>query len=97
MPKPACISCQRFLRPHKNGVYFIESAPKDGVRAAPGHADPGLWYPYKVWCGDLWKCQGCGVEIIMGAGLQPVAIHHMKDFVQTINNTGACDIVINDC
>jgi len=81
MLKPICVSCQRFYRPERNGVRFIESMPKPGVvRAAPGTSAPEQWQPYKLWVADLWKCHGCGHELIMGASRVPMVEHYQPDF-----------------
>jgi hypothetical protein len=62
-PRPIhCVRCERDLIPYKNGVFLIEMA----------------WHPrqvYKIWCADLWKCPGCGVEIISGYGNNPTRQH----------------------
>ena len=75
MPKPACVKCQRFLRPHRNGVWLLEGKPAVNG-APPGTSSPDHWLPYKLWIADLWRCEGCGVEIIHGYGHQPV----MEDY-----------------
>ena len=71
MPKPVCVKCQRFYRPHRNGVHILEGKP-NGVRVPPGTSRPELWEPYKVWMADMWKCQGCGHELINGFGHSPL-------------------------
>jgi hypothetical protein len=56
---PACVSCKRFFRVKKNGVFLATSA--------------------FVHAGDLFVCDGCGVEIIAGYGKEPVAEHWDHD------------------
>lgn len=85
--KPICMTCQLFYRPHRNGTYFTESM----------HDNRGVWKPYKVWVGDLWKCKGCGHEIIVGVGFCAVSEHYMDDFDEIRQRTGAKGININDC
>lgn len=75
MPKPACVKCQRFFRPHRNGVWVLEGKPAFNG-AQPGTSDADNWKPYKMWIADLWRCEGCGTEIIYGYGHNPV----MQDF-----------------
>ena len=97
MVKPICVSCQRFYRPKKNGVYFIEAMPKAGCeRAPPGTTAPHMWTPYKLWVADLWKCNGCGHELIVGASREPLAEHYDPDFVaMCASRPLAC--TVNDC
>jgi hypothetical protein len=93
--KPICVPCQRFFKPETTGFSFVEAKPIKNF-ALPGTADPAAWVPYKLWRGDLWKCQGCGSEIVVGVGNGPVS----QDYLPTFND----DIVkhesklqVNDC
>lgn len=95
MPKPACPKCQRFYRPKKNGYAFIEAMPVGGVRAPPGTEAPEMWKPYKLWVGDLWACEGCESEIIIGA-LHPVAEHYQTEFAAQVARLQP-ETTINDC
>ncbi len=79
--KPICVPCRRFFRVQKTGKYFIEGMPTER-HAAPGTAQPELWKPYKLWSGDLWKCEGCGAEVIVGTGRDAIAEHYQPDFVE---------------
>ncbi len=93
MPKPLCVSCQRFYRPKRNGTYVAEMMPsKPG--ALPGLMEPKLWVPYKVWVADLWECKGCGHELISGYAYQPTAEKHSPDFERWMAMT---TVVVNDC
>ena len=92
MPKPVCVKCQRFFRPYRNGVRVLEGKPFNG--AAPGTAEPKLWTPYKLWQADLWRCEGCGVEIIYGYGNNPL----MVDFIDGPERMNeAATHRVNDC
>lgn len=93
--KPICKPCQRFYRPEKNGFTFIEGMPKDNS-AYPGTTEPEMWVPYKIWRGDLWKCQGCGNEIIVGVAREPIAEHYEAGFKDLIENLGI-EYQVNDC
>ncbi len=93
--KPICVDCQRFYRPKKNGHFFIEGMPTENDAPA-GTAAPHLWQPYKLWSGDLWSCEGCGHEIVVGVGREPVAEHFQKDFADAVGAYGA-KLQINDC
>lgn len=93
MPKPACLKCQRFYRPKKNGFIWCEGMPKEN-HAEPGISHPEKWEPYKIWSGDLWKCGGCGHELIVGSGYQPISVQHYPDFQHDMRFVKA---TINDC
>jgi DNA-directed RNA polymerase subunit RPC12/RpoP len=67
--KPVCVKCNREMRPEKNGVGCLDLA------------DFG---PYKIWDSDLWKCPGCGYEILVGFGQKAVAEHFQAHFEQVI-------------
>jgi len=84
--KPICMTCKLFYRPHRNGVYFTEGMQRGGE-----------WVPYKVWGGDLWKCKGCGHEIISGVGFSAVSEQHIDGFDKLRTSLGADRININDC
>jgi len=66
MPKLVCTTCHCELRPETNGIIVIETAS---------------FGPYKVWNADVWKCPGCGIEIVAGFGEVPIrADHYSPDF-----------------
>lgn len=95
--KPICFPCQRFYRPKKNGFPFVEAMPAVGVdRPEPGTAAPDHWTPYKLWVGDLWECQGCGHQAIVGVAHEPVSEHFRKDFTEWRESMGAT-FQVNDC
>ena len=96
MLKPICVPCQRFYRPKKNGVYFIECMQKHSG-AASGRKAPHSWRPYKVWIGDLWHCLDCGQELIVGVGQVPISEQYKPDFADWIKNTGADWLEVKDC
>lgn len=96
--KPICVKCQRFYHPRKTGIEFIESMPilPD---ARPGVSQTHLWKPYKLWSGDMWKCDGCDHLLIVGIGKKPIDEHHSDTFEGSIK---ARELVapllrINDC
>jgi hypothetical protein len=93
MPKPACLSCRRFYRPYRNSVFITEGMPVT-TPAQSGWAEPGKWKPYKVWQADMWKCQGCGHELITGWGLQPYSEHYKDEFGKAL---ALSQWQINDC
>lgn len=76
--RPVCAPCQRFFRCEKTGYYFIEAMPVAGVdRPEPGTVSPEHWTPYKVWVGDLWRCEGCGAQVVVGVARSPLSEHYM--------------------
>lgn len=94
--KPICVPCQRFYRMKKSGFYFIEAMPVNG-NPEPGASQPNNWEPYKVWSGDLWKCEGCGHEIVHGTGIHPIAEHYQKNFQEVVDRLNANQFQVNDC
>lgn len=95
MPKPICVPCQRFYRPAKNGFTFIEGMPTIN-HAKPGTAQPEAWKPYKLWVGDLWECEGCKTQIVVGVPSQPIAEHFQEHFALEVIRRGA-KLQVNDC
>jgi hypothetical protein len=94
--KPICIPCERFYRPLKNGVFFTEGMPI-GNDAKPGLAEPERWRPYKLWCGDKWRCPDCGHELISGVGHSPVSEHYLDDFTEVSQRCNGDKLLIKDC
>jgi len=95
--KPICVKCERFYRPKKNGTPFVEMMPKGGPQVAPpGTSDRDMWQPYKLWMGDLWSCQGCGHELIVGTGSNPLSEHFKPDFEAQVKAWDA-KLIVNDC
>lgn len=93
--KPICVPCQRFYRTEKSGYYFIEGMP-EGNTAQPGTATPEQWHPYKLWTGDLWRCEGCGATLISGTGREPIAEHYQPGFADQVKRLGVT-FTVNDC
>lgn len=93
--KSICVRCQRFYRPKKNGICFVEQMPnrKDAV---PGVHSPDHWQPYKLWSGDLWSCHGCGHELIVGVAKLPLAEHYQDGFADAVISHNA-EVRVNDC
>lgn len=95
MPKPICVPCQRFFRVKKNGFGVTEMMPmKDGAK--PGKETPELWTPYKLWVGDLWECEGCNTQIVVGIPSTPVAEHFQPEFMDWRAKLDA-GFQVNDC
>jgi len=80
-------------------MYFIEGMPlptPDRHPVLPGNVEPENWAPYKVWCGDLYECEGCGAQIISGVGRAPLTEHYKPDFEEWVIRTNAT-FQVNDC
>jgi hypothetical protein len=100
--KPVCVPCQRFFRVERNGYRFTEGMPTGtwpgGADTLPrGVAGEPWWKPYKIWQGDLWRCEGCGAEIISGVGFEPVGVQYMVHFDDVRREGGYDRLQVNDC
>lgn len=74
--KPACVKCGLFFQPKKNGVVLEEGRPVDHPS---GQQE---WLPYKLWHADLLECTGCGTQIIVGYGFEPLSEHYKPGYAQ---------------
>ncbi len=73
--KPICADCQLFFTQEKSGTYFEEGMPRGSLER---------WQSYKLWVGDLWKCRGCGTEIIVGVPARPIAEHYEDNYASQL-------------
>lgn len=73
MPMMVCVQCHSFLKVKKNGVGVEELAPM-------GDRHSATWHPYKLWVADLYGCERCGIEVVAGFGVEPVAEHYKPDY-----------------
>jgi hypothetical protein len=94
--KPICVPCHRFYRAEKTGYWFVEAMPSGGT-SLPEPGQPEGWRPYKVWQGDLWRCQGCGHQTISGVARLPYAEHYQEDFKETVAKLKADQHTVWDC
>lgn len=69
MTGKVCVKCQVEMRPELNGVGALSMA---GAQ------------PYELYDADLWKCPTCGVEMILGFGKRPIAMHFETDFAASV-------------
>lgn len=96
--KPICVPCERFMRPERTAVAFIEGKPHGGIvpwDGKSGRTSVG-WTPYKLWRGDQWRCPDCDATIIVGVAQAPVVEHYEDRFslvVKALNVT----LFIKDC
>lgn len=68
-----CIKCGLELVPDTNGVVVLELY-RENTQV------------YKIWDADLVKCPGCGIKMIKGFAMNPLAIHHQGDFNEVLAN-----------
>lgn len=89
-----CVTCRRFMRPKKNGVYIEELAPgnKDTIE------DPAResWWPYKLWAADLYECPQCKVQMVGGFGGLPVSEHYRDGYAELRERLGVF-LQVPDC
>jgi hypothetical protein len=96
--KPICVGCQRFYRLKISGFHFTEAMPTSGeTPATPGTAEPERWQPYKLWVGDLWRCQGCGHLLVSGVAMLPISEHYQDDFAELSLMAQFRQLQVNDC
>ena len=67
--RPVCPRCERELHPEENGVGVLDMAN--------GRA-------YEVYDADLWKCPGCGMEVVGGFGNKAISAHYEENFQRMI-------------
>ena len=64
--KSICARCEIELKPELNGVVVAEMF----------HEDTAV---YRLWLADLYKCPGCGIEIVQGFGSKVLMEHFEGD------------------
>jgi len=68
--RPVCVKCKLELHPETNGVGVLD-LNENGE-------------PYELYDADLWKCPGCGMEVVGGFGRGPIASHFEDNFEKMI-------------
>ena len=66
MPKSVCAKCEVELKPEHNGV-IVSEMMNNNTKI------------YKLWRADLWKCPGCGIEVVLGFASMPLMEHFEGD------------------
>jgi hypothetical protein len=66
--RPVCVRCRAEMSPKKNDYLVEEMADVSS--------------PYKLWWTDLWRCTGCGVEIVIGFARNPDAEHFQPEYAE---------------
>lgn len=102
MPGPPACDCAaagNLEKPKQHGadVHAKTCAVYTRRDAMPGTAEPARWSPYKLWCGDLWECGGCGHKLISGVGRGPISEHYREDFAGLVSRYSADQFTVNDC
>lgn len=87
--KPICVKCKLFFHPERNGIAFEEGMPR------PTPENPAAWGSYKLWVGDLWKCRGCGAQIVTGSS-GPIREHYEEDYAEQVRLFDA-QFRVDDC
>lgn len=67
--RPVCKKCKVEFRVLSNSAAVIEMAS---------------FGPYQVFLADLWRCPGCGVEILGGMPQKAITQHHEEGFDATV-------------
>ncbi len=83
--KPVCANCQLFFQVEKNGFYFEEGMPTESG-----------YQSYKLWVGDLWKCRGCGAQIVVGVSQGSIAEHYHPDYSEKLQQFNP-NFRVDDC
>jgi len=85
MPMVPCVRCARFYKVKAVGVTFEEGFPTENG-----------WRGYKLWAGDLYECEGCGAQAVIGVAQQPLAEHYQPGYVDRVAKANpVCRV--NDC
>lgn len=79
MPTPplaVCVKCKVRMRPVANGVRALETAQGE---------------PYVLWACNEWKCQKCGVSVLVGFPMKGKERHEpdFKDALKRAQNSGS--------
>lgn len=69
MNKKICVECQLSYKAEEYGVLILELFQRDSEI-------------YKIWFADLYRCPGCGREMIAGFSDKPLAVHYQKELMK---------------
>lgn len=73
--KPVCVRCQVEFKVFENGITVAELFRDKQV--------------YRLWQADIWKCAGCGAEVVFGFGNEPRVEHYEEDLKSALENIKA--------
>jgi hypothetical protein len=65
-------------------------------RAIPGKLFASEWESYKLWQADLYECRSCGMQIVVGSGLNAIAIQHMPEYKKMLEERPP-EVEVYDC
>jgi hypothetical protein len=95
MLKPICVSCGTFFKPARSGIRVQEMRPKENGAVA-GKLFAQDWCSYKLWQADLYECRSCGMQIVVGFGLQPISEHYKPEYKEVLEERPP-DVEVYDC
>lgn len=75
-PNPICAKCETEMRPERNGMVTVTHSQNPPQ-------------PYEIYMGDLWKCPVCGVEIVTGFPMHPIATKASPAVMEALIKEGA--------
>lgn len=90
MPRPICVPCGLFYRPKANDIVWEEGLP---INKSGNIVE---WEGYKLWAADLWRCKGCGHEMVTGHGSRPFSTHHEEGYSEYAAERPPV-VRVNDC
>lgn len=82
MIRPTCVKCKRELVCEKNEVPVIHFTDND--------RDKGIDV---LRFGDIWKCENCGYQLIMGMGNQILGLDLTERTMQEILNREFVEVI----
>lgn len=63
MARLVCGKCGLFMDPQRANVALLEKI---------GAVEKGIGGPYRLWEADVWRCPGCGHEVVVVSGDRPM-------------------------
>lgn len=74
MKRAVCVTCSVEMEPDRNGHIVELMAGKE---------------PYQLWEGDRYKCQHCGIKVVVGFGAAPLVEHYHDSYGRTLEKAMA--------
>jgi hypothetical protein len=95
MLKPICVTCGTFFKPARCGIRVQEMRPRS-EGAVAGKLFATDWVPYKLWQADLYECRSCGMQIVVGSGMNPISEHYKPDYEKMVDEHPP-EVDVYDC
>jgi len=92
--RPVCFACKCELRPEINGVGVLDEVERE--RTGGQNAVFVHYEPYELYDADLWKCPKCGIKVVGGFALDPIARHGDSGFNAQIDHYRSRGILIEN-